>query len=347
MSVQTRYSVVDDETRQGLNEAIVKVMRDELEKLRKEMRDMMIYKDAILRRFGNSIDGPNVQFSNNGVKDSSFNLLDKLEEFSVNHSHIVGKNIGAHKMFDEIPIRNNLKQVMVKESNEMTEDDNVLMSCEENVKSKEFIANDSSEVIDNGIDKEVLDKISKACDECKGFELKKSADLDNDYNYFVGCGKFVQESEKNIEINPLDHTSFVLVETVKESSGKKNEVTDDEKITNDIKTTDVFQSRCFKLTKSGQEKWTRNGVNNKKGKVDVGDLRKYKVGLISVKDALSLGLHEWGKWVFDSYDRNASDNKVVETDCKSRASITSYARGKKLWLKSNEYEFEGEEMGIQ
>ncbi|GKE92918.1 hypothetical protein Tco_1574013 [Tanacetum coccineum] len=48
-----------------------------------------------------------------------------------------------------------------------------------------------------------------------------------------------------------------------------------------------------------------------------------------------------GKWVFDSYDRNASDNKVVETDCKSRASVTSYARGKKLWLKSNEYEFEG------
>ncbi|GKF82542.1 hypothetical protein Tco_0244198 [Tanacetum coccineum] len=168
-------------------------------------------------------------------------------------------------MFDEMPIRNNLKQVVVKEPNEIIEDENVLMNCEENIESKEFVANDSNEVIDNGIDKEVLNEASKACDERKGFESKKSSDVDNDYNYFVGCGKFVQESNKNIEINPLDHTSFVLVKTIKESSGMKNEVINDEKISDDIKNIDVFQSGCFKITKGGLEKWTRNGVNNMEG----------------------------------------------------------------------------------
>ncbi|GJX89230.1 histidine acid phosphatase, eukaryotic [Tanacetum coccineum] len=76
---------------------------------------------------------------------------------------------------------------MVKEPNEMIEDENVFMNCEENIKSKEFVANDSNEVIDNEIDKEVLNEASKACDERKGFESKKSSDVDNDYNYFVGC----------------------------------------------------------------------------------------------------------------------------------------------------------------
>ncbi|GJZ95849.1 hypothetical protein Tco_0668183 [Tanacetum coccineum] len=137
MSVQTRYSVVDDETRQGLKEEIVKLMRDELG-IRNEMRDMM---------------------------------------------------------FDEMPIRNNLKQVMVKEPNEMIEDENVFMNCEENIESKEFVANDSNEVIDNEIDKEVLNEASKACDERKGFESKKSSDVDNDYNYFVGCGKIIWDEK--------------------------------------------------------------------------------------------------------------------------------------------------------
>nr|GEW48055.1 hypothetical protein [Tanacetum cinerariifolium] len=38
MSIQTRYSVGDDETRQGLKDGIARIMREELGKLRNEMR---------------------------------------------------------------------------------------------------------------------------------------------------------------------------------------------------------------------------------------------------------------------------------------------------------------------
>ncbi|GJU48334.1 hypothetical protein Tco_1217889 [Tanacetum coccineum] len=49
----------------------------------------------------------------------------------------------------------------------------------------------------------------------------------------------------------------------------------------------------IEINKSGLEKLTRNGVNNMEGQVGVGDLRKYEVGLISVKDSLLLESHEF------------------------------------------------------
>nr|GEX04751.1 zinc finger, CCHC-type [Tanacetum cinerariifolium] len=186
----------------------------------------MINKDAILRIFGNSIDDPNVQFSNNGVKYSSFNMLDKLKELSVNHSHIVGKNIDAHTVFDEMPIRNKLKQVVVKESNEMTEVDNVLMSCKENVKSKEFVANNSSEVIDNGIYKEVLDEFSKACDEHKGFENasdKKVVETDyGDYAIVEQLRKRAKQDNddyvcRGLILNGMSNSLFDIYQSVESS----------------------------------------------------------------------------------------------------------------------------------
>ncbi|GJT58336.1 reverse transcriptase domain-containing protein [Tanacetum coccineum] len=56
---------------------------------------------------------------------------------------------------------------------------------------------------------------------------------------------------------------------------------------------DSGSSRGIEINKSGLEKLTRNGVNNMEGQVSVGDLRKYEVGLISVKDSLLLESHEF------------------------------------------------------
>nr|GEZ10497.1 LEC14B protein-like [Tanacetum cinerariifolium] len=42
MTSQTRYSVVDDETRKGLKDGIARIIREELEKLRNEMRTMVM-----------------------------------------------------------------------------------------------------------------------------------------------------------------------------------------------------------------------------------------------------------------------------------------------------------------
>ncbi|GJT53854.1 putative ribonuclease H-like domain-containing protein [Tanacetum coccineum] len=136
----------------------------------------MIYKDAILRRFGNSIDGLNVKFLSNGVKYLSFNLLDKLEELSVNHSHNVGKIIGANKMFDEMPIRNNLKQEGVKEA---------------------------SEVIDENIGFMGFDGVFRECDKVGEFKLKDSSEVHD--GCFVGLNNIVKKVDKNVKINSFDH----------------------------------------------------------------------------------------------------------------------------------------------
>ncbi|GJS18232.1 hypothetical protein Tco_0412704 [Tanacetum coccineum] len=155
----------------------------------------------------------NKKFLGDNVKDSSFNLLDKLEELSVSYSHIVGKNIGAHKMFDEMPIRNNLKQEGVKEA---------------------------SEVIDENIGLMGFDGVFRKCDKVGEFELNDSSEVHD--GCFVGLNNIVKKDDKNVEINSFDHTSFVLVEIVKESLEVENEVSDDEKISEDIKTIDVLRS---------------------------------------------------------------------------------------------------------
>ncbi|GJR80782.1 hypothetical protein Tco_0151567 [Tanacetum coccineum] len=349
ISIQTRYSVVD-ETKQGLKDGIARIMREELGKLRNEMRNMvmtnntgvmvgmqnmakfggtnikgwlhdcerffqvnnvpdehkvslisnhlfdialiwhkkfvsimgenvnwMIYKDAILRLFGNSIDGLNVQFLSNGVKDSCFNLLDKLKELSVNHSHIVGKNIGANKMFDEMPIRNNFKQEGVKEA---------------------------SEVIDENIGLMGFDGVFRECDQVGEFELKDSSEVHD--GCFVGINNIVKKVDMNVDINSFDHTSFVLVEIIKESLEVENEVSVDKKVSEDIKTIDVLRSGGFEIVKSGLEKWTRHGVNNMEGKVGVSDLWKYETRLIRVKDSLLFGLH------FNNGEFNLTTNQVFD-----------------------------------
>nr|GFA27386.1 hypothetical protein [Tanacetum cinerariifolium]GFA39979.1 hypothetical protein [Tanacetum cinerariifolium] len=133
------YSVVDDETRQGLKDGIARIMREELGKLINEMRTM-------IEKF----------FEDKNIPDGS-------------------------------------------------KDDNVLMSCEENVESKEFVANDSSEVIDNGIDKEVLDEVCKDDVEVEGNQSKDSKeDVENKKcwlisNDIVKGGKGSKESNDWIE----------------------------------------------------------------------------------------------------------------------------------------------------
>nr|GEW16056.1 phospholipase A2-activating protein [Tanacetum cinerariifolium] len=68
-----------------------------------------------------------------------------------------------------------------------SKDDNVLMSCEENIESKEFVANDLSEVIDNGIDKEVLDEVCIDDIEVEGNQSKINSDcVVMGVNEFVG-----------------------------------------------------------------------------------------------------------------------------------------------------------------
>nr|GEV87372.1 ARID DNA-binding domain-containing protein [Tanacetum cinerariifolium] len=139
MASQTRYSVVDDETSQGLKDGIARIMREELGKLRNEMRTM-------------------VMTDNNGTVVRKG--LQNIPKFGA--EDVKGWLVQIEQFFED----NNIPDV--------SKDDNVLMSCEENVESKEFVANDSSEVIDNGIDTEVLDEVCKDDVEVEGNQSKDS-----------------------------------------------------------------------------------------------------------------------------------------------------------------------------
>nr|GEW84315.1 retrovirus-related Pol polyprotein from transposon TNT 1-94 [Tanacetum cinerariifolium] len=112
--------------------------------------------------------------------------------------------------------------------------------------------------------------------------------------------------DKNDEINSFGHTSFVLVEIVKESLEVENRVSNDKKVSEDIKTIDVLRSRGFEIVKSRMEKWTRHGVNNMEGQDGVSDLRKYETGLIRVKNALLFELH------FNNGEFNLATNQVFD-----------------------------------
>ncbi|GKE00413.1 hypothetical protein Tco_1388396 [Tanacetum coccineum] len=120
---------------------------------------------------------------------------------------------------------------------------------------------ESKETVDNNNDIAVLDEVSKA----ESIEVKNGIVED------------------------------VVVETIKESVEVEveNEIIDDEQVRNDIRTIEMLRPGGIEINKSGLEKLTRNGVNNMEGQVGVGDLRKYKVGLISVKDSLLLESHEF------------------------------------------------------
>nr|GEX92237.1 hypothetical protein [Tanacetum cinerariifolium] len=178
----------------------------------------------------------------------------------------------------------------------------------------------------------------------------------------------------------------VVVESVKDLVDEDNGLIDDEfsesNSNQDIRNIEVLKLECVEIVKSGLEKWTRNGVNNIEGQVIAGDLRKYEVRLISVKDALSSRLYEClncleissfvqeyvhmtkttveyilvtkqvfdpsGKWVCDlggSSGRNVSGKQRIETNYKSQilVVVTSYVRVEKSLLGLKEYEFGGVE----
>nr|GEY57889.1 hypothetical protein [Tanacetum cinerariifolium] len=137
----------------------------------------VIYKDAILKRFGNSFDNSSMEFSSsNSDKDSNLHsrILDKLDDLLANGSHFAKKNTSAHNMFNEMPNKILIHECsvleFVKRSMEFKDNNNCLMGVGE---------------------------VSKACDEGKEFESKKLSVVVDDYNCFEDCNKLVQESEKD------------------------------------------------------------------------------------------------------------------------------------------------------
>ncbi|GJZ52120.1 floral homeotic protein [Tanacetum coccineum] len=288
MSVQTRYSVVDDETMQGLKEAIVKLMKEELGKLRNQMRTMVmtdnneavvqkgvqnipkfggedvkgwlvqieqffednnvpdeskvsfisthlyeiawewhkqflriirgevawvIYKEALLLRFGN-----NKQFLSNDVKDSSCGLhvIDKVGDLLVNNNHCevnLERSECAHKLFDEMPIKEIHKQ------------DTLAEYCDASVK-------ESIEVEQGLGDDVVVESVKELVDGDNG--------LIDDRLLASNC----------------------------DQEGFGEDVNLGEKVT-DIKTNDVSRLKSFESTKGGLEMLTRNGVNYMEGLVGV------------------------------------------------------------------------------
>ncbi|PWA49166.1 potassium channel beta subunit 1 [Artemisia annua] len=133
------------------------------------------------------------------------------------------KYYSAHKKFDEMPIKKFSKEG-VKEASDMVE---------------------------NNIGNMVLDEVTKECDKVQEFECKYSSKVEE--GCFVGLDNLV-EKVRNMEISSLDQTPFILVETVKELVKVENVVTNDEKVRNDIKSSDVLRSVGFETTKNQKAK---------------------------------------------------------------------------------------------
>ncbi|GJZ28965.1 hypothetical protein Tco_0573612 [Tanacetum coccineum] len=133
-------------------------------------------REAMLRIFGNSFDGPNMKYSSNGVNDSSLNSrrVDKLKELLVKDSHFI-KNTCAYNMFDELPIEKSLKQEGVKEA---------------------------SDTIDKNIGKMVLDKAFKECDKLKEFEFIDSSEVDNGIQNIKGKSEVIDNKHVVIMDEP-------------------------------------------------------------------------------------------------------------------------------------------------
>ncbi|PWA88111.1 zinc finger CCCH domain-containing protein 27 [Artemisia annua] len=190
---------------------------------------------------------------------------------------------------------------------------------------------EASDTIHNNSSKMVLDEVSNECDKVEDFELKDSNEVGVGYKYFVGSDNFVEKVDKNMEIDSLNHTSFVLDGTIKESADvgngladvvavesvkklveRNNGLSDDQllfvsdsnqdrfsedtnlgkMVTEYIETVDVLHLEILESTKDGLEKLTGNGDDNMEWHVGVGDFQKYEVGLMGVEDALLLRLHE-------------------------------------------------------
>ncbi|GJV31421.1 hypothetical protein Tco_1391821 [Tanacetum coccineum] len=123
-----------------------------------------------------------------------------------------------------------------EESRETVNNDNVLMNCEENVESKDFVANDSSEVIDNGIEKEVSDEVSKEYDKVQEIDFKDLSKVDDNEikkrNNRIGVSNLVpgggifdefvyKDRKKSCEIENDDNCLMSVVELYEVGSDTK------------------------------------------------------------------------------------------------------------------------------
>ncbi|GKA81270.1 ribonuclease H-like domain-containing protein, partial [Tanacetum coccineum] len=305
------YVFVDDETMQGLKEAIVKLMKEELGKLRNQMRTMVMTdnNEAVVQKGvqnipkfgGEDVKGWLVQieqfFEDNNVPDES--------KVSFISTHLYEIAWEWHKQFLRI-IRGEVAWVIYKEA--------LLLRFGNN---KQFLSND---VKDSSCGLHVIDKVgdllvnNNHCEvnlersECahKLFDEMSIKEIHKQYTLAEYCDASVKES---IEVEQ-GLGDDVVVESVKELVDGDNGLIDDrllasncdqegfgedvnlrEKVT-DIKTNDVSRLKSFESTKGGLEMLTRNGVNYMEGLVGVGNFQKYEVRLTRVKYALLLMLHE-------------------------------------------------------
>lgn len=323
MLSQTRFGASVD--KESLRATIDLLMREELEKLRDEMRKCDTVTKIEIPRFG----GDDVRawlfkseqfFKVNNIPDEN-----KVNLVSI---HLCGIALKWYKQLQSI-IRGNLSWVNYKEAI-LQRFGNVQKrqySCN-SVKSSSFCLNfdddledyvvydgyyqvkdekdysahkmfdempikkffkegvkEASYMAENNIGDMVLDEVTKECDKVQEFEFKDSSKVDN--GCFVGHDNFVEKVDKNIEISSLDHISLDLVETVRELVEVENVVANDKKVRDN--TSDVLRSVDIEITKSRLEQLTGYGINDMKGQV--GDLRKYVDRLLRVKDALLLRLH--------------------------------------------------------
>ncbi|GJU91774.1 hypothetical protein Tco_1304197 [Tanacetum coccineum] len=102
MSSQTRNrGVVDDETMQGLKDIIARIMREELAKLRNEMRNMVMANNngAVVRKAGQNIP----KFGGDGVKGWLF----KIEQFfEVNNISNESKDVVVETVKESVEVEN-------------------------------------------------------------------------------------------------------------------------------------------------------------------------------------------------------------------------------------------------
>nr|GEW07812.1 dephospho-CoA kinase [Tanacetum cinerariifolium] len=109
---------VDEETRESLRDTIALLMREELEKLRDEMRKCS--GEEFFKVNNIPDESKNKEFMIDNVKDSSCGLhvIDKVGDLLVNNNHCevnLGRSECAHKMFDEKSIKEFLKQDIIAE----------------------------------------------------------------------------------------------------------------------------------------------------------------------------------------------------------------------------------------
>nr|GEX17834.1 zinc finger CCCH domain-containing protein 37 isoform X2 [Tanacetum cinerariifolium] len=350
---------VDEETRESLRDTIALLMREELEKLRDEMRkcsreflgimreqvDWVLYKESILLRFHQ-----NKEFMSDNVKDLSCGLhvIDKVGDLLVNINHCevnLGISECAHNMFDEKSIKEILKQDTIAEYS----DAYIRESIEVGNRRVEDVVVETAKVnVEMG--NEVVDD-DKMGDDIK---VKTSKSVDSEFLVMEVDG-FVTDRNRSKLRPHKNNGSFV--HRIKDfhlfgmyvGTGYIEGWEDENKDLN------VFDYDCevYYLSRKALL-GAKEFFVNKKQEEDF-DKIKRDVKHESVKELVdgSNGLVEdkllasnCGKRVCDlggSRSRNVSGKHAIETNCKSRilVVVTSYVRVEKSLLGSKEYEFGG------